>query len=850
MHRNGGRELIRRLVVLGSLDARRILACGTGLAAVLALAWTHPAPAAKRVDFRGSVGSISIKHKLNSGAKRNRKVIRFRWRVVKSPKGASVRLVGSRRARPRLVTKAPGYYRLRLRGVRRSGRKVKRFYRIAVAPQVDPLGLPLETVNDDGRIQLGDDVYGSSNLRLLLVDRNTLEVSASGYPGTREDFAAIGRKITDAGDLKLAIVVGAGPLDIKTQSDADAFNDSVATPIGAAPLSLSDLIGPPGRPFSIVGVSGWKPGAAAVNTGDVWRHDGEPPSKQGSLSGYIQRAPSTGLYGLAFKDYLDFDTRVSGPSGPSDNVMVVGNATHEASLPAGQSGFHIVLVTSGGIPYGGALATNTASAAQDVANLERAESWVSGARLVMIQSIGNPRPTGLTGVAWDRFSRAVEGLGGVRSVLNALDGSSGYAFVGGKSRPDLSVESVNDPASRQTGTLSGLFARAPSGMLRPTIFDPTGRQTGAELPQLAYSSPTAWPYRDTDGNRKALAFIADQIGLRTSDPRFLYPELNRDFGGALFSNLRATTYTADQGFSESEFATIKEQLLKEFRWVGDAVSYFQETRQVLTESVLLRKGELDKVAQEIRDELPRPGEEVPGNMLAAFAAVFGFMRGEVPGAGIISSSMTMAANLTRGRGGLSSIDRLNVTANNLAFELTDRYAQGLDTLGLIRSLIVTDPRKLQVVGTHIANSDPGWNWTDAIESRTRKGLSVAARRTFYGTLLRTSFMTYILPDFGDFQTATSCRVLGAEEPPEAWFVSIEGFENGPSLSPNRRVRAIGLNRENDRYGAMKANGVLTAPLFRPIPADLGPEGLGFYRPTFMGHNLDVDYIDKRNCRQL
>lgn len=197
---------------------------------------------------------------------------------------------------------------------------------------------------------------------------------------------------------------------------------------------------------------------------------------------------------------------------------------------------------------------------------------------------------------------------------------------------------------------------------------------------------------------------------------------------------------------------------------------------------------------------------------------------------------------------MSTIDRLNASAQTLSVELTTRYGAALDTLGLIRSLILTDPRKLEIVGTHIGDSDPGWVWTDAIEAKTRKAMVVAARRTFYGSLLKTTMQTYILPDYAS--TPSRCRVMGDEEPQQAWFVATEGFDPGPTLNPVRRVRAIGQVRENDRYGKMAADDVLTAPLFKPIPPDLGPEGLGFYRPTFMGRNLDVDYINERNCRQL
>lgn len=803
---------------------------------------------AKRVDFRGSIGSINIKHKLNASAKGSRKLNHFRWRVVNAPESSDAKLFGPRRAYPRLLVDRAGYYLLQVRARSRGGRKTNRLYRIAARPPVGPLGLSLETISDrDGQTRVGNDYYGrvspASSLRLVLVDRNTLEVSAGEYPGTRESFVSLGRRIADADSSKLVIIVAIAPLEVKNQADVDAFNDNIANPIGARSLDRGELTGPErGQSLSIVGVPGWTQGAAALNLlGQQWFHSGEPPSSSGSISGYIQK-DGTGAFGLAFKDFLDFDTRLAS-SGPHENVMKVGDFVLRASLPEGQSGFHIVKVSPGGFPYdnGRAIATtNTGGRPTDIAGTRAATEWIQDSGMVLIQSIGTPQATS---GAWDALSHAVEDLGGVRSILNSLNRSSGgYAFIGGTRRPDLAVESVNDAASGQTGTLSGLLARAPTGDLRPTISDPTGEETGAELPQLAYSAPTAWPYRVNPGHQAALAYFSEQLRLNTSDPRLRYTDLSLRFNGDLYVDLKATSFVEGRGFTSEEFDDVKTQLLNEFRWVGNTVAYFDETRKVLTESVILRQGELDKIANTILSRLPSPDAEVPFNFLSLFGTVFGFARGEVPGAGIISSAFTVAANKTRGERGMPSIDRLKVAAGQLSRELVERYGLGLDTLGLIRSLLLTDPTKLETVGTHIANSDPGWIWTDAIEAKTRNAMVVAARKSFYGSLLGTSFQTYILPDYDRFPTASSCRVLGDDQPAESWFVSREGFAASDFPMVDLRVRAIGLNREDDRYGRMKADGVLTAPLFRPIP-----EGLGFYRPAFMARNLDVSFIPRVNC---
>ena len=111
---------------------------------------------------------------------------RHRWRLVARPRGSDARLRDGR-----LVTDAPGRYRLThvlRKGGRRSGADMMEF---RATPAALPIGVPIDTMaSQDGAtgIQLGADFHqrDAGTMQLLAIDRQTTDVTdTESYPRRR-----------------------------------------------------------------------------------------------------------------------------------------------------------------------------------------------------------------------------------------------------------------------------------------------------------------------------------------------------------------------------------------------------------------------------------------------------------------------------------------------------------------------------------------------------------------------------------------------------------------------------------------------------------------------------------------
>ncbi len=357
---------------------------------------------------------------------------------------------------------------------------------------IPPLGVPIDTLSGSGGVvQIDGQSYGAGALRLVLVNRLSLEVRPFSFADTASGIGSLRAKIDEFDDNWLDIVTA--PIGLKVSSaEATVFNDKVVKQIGGAPLDPTRLAA--ADPFSIVGVRGWESGTGYENLGHLTLPAQEGDTRAGALIGYLQRSPESEALGFVFPDFPTVNTNAF-PEGqePNGNLMVVDGKRYFQKLPAGQSGFHVLTLDRYTLKerHNLAFTTNGGGSGDEgwQANLgSYLKDQVLPSEIVLIQSIGSPRPTT---AGWNSIADGMTRLGGLRTVVNALKDDSRYALVGGPAIKDSAVESVSDSATLQNGSISGVLARDHGASFAPLLSDPTSRISSSKPSNLGLSPKAA-----------------------------------------------------------------------------------------------------------------------------------------------------------------------------------------------------------------------------------------------------------------------------------------------------------------------------------------------------------------------
>lgn len=717
---------------------------------------------------------------------------------------------------------------------------------------VPALGAPIDTVfgrSDSVKIAGKEYAVGSPWLHLVVVNRCTLDVRDYRYSDRGEDLDAM-KTLIDKLDAKSLVIVAA-PLGLGlSYARSDALNRDILRPIGAAPIPINQTE----KPFSVIGAPGWTLGAAFQNRGSRLGVPGQPASNPGSLRGYLQKDIATQLFTFVFPDFVRVTTRADGTA--TANTMRVGSTTVPNTIPAGQSGFQLVVLNSRTLDViqNGVYPTN---GARDPRSDELQQRYfgqslqkVDASQIALVQSIGKPEPTT---VGWNEIATGIDRLGGERTVVNQLAGQA-YGLIASPAWRAGAKESVTDETSQQLGAVGSLLGRTDQSGFIPVLTDLTGATSGNELVEVAYKPSTPWPLRDTPQHLAAIKFVSDALGLKVDDPRLRYTDLGIAFSDAQYlGKLQAMTYPGSPSFSAEDFAAVKSQLEQEFGWVSTVRSFIDRLKGVTSSSVISNSLALNRVTREIRSAVSdEPVEVNPYEILSIIAKMAGVAaehaaaEPELAGAlSFISGAFALAAMATKGPKGQTPLDVFTAKKDQLSDELADRFQGTLNQLGSLRSILVTDAGKLQEAGTAIADGKPGWKMTDDTIAVAQRSEGIAAQQLYASTLLRIPYVAYRLPD--GYPTPTTCKVLGPDEPASAWMTYVSGFS--PQGQRQTVGWAIGNAREDDRWGRMAARADLIDPLFKPISEDFTGKGLGLYKPRFLATNFSVRDLPKVNCMQ-
>lgn len=438
----------------------------------------------------------------------------FHWQVVRAPAGARVSLRDAASRRPRLVTSAPGHYRIALtvteRGAHAGGAAASAApcavpHSKSSAKQASPRQGPIASMPLD---QLPKGALTVVHRREAAAPRGgpqpravpgctttvaNVEVKPNFKPigaaietrATKEETEGIrvGQGFYPFADIEEGarfILLDARTLElIRTENvELTSSHETVAQQMVAESAPNRDVLVvssgryaccPQDSADAYAGFSAIE-GYAVTRRGTVTENQGAALAAgnaeylDGELTGWLRPGISLDgaeeLFAFVNPERFPFDTQVA--SSASSNTIRVGPSEYPAALPAGASaGFEVLVLGPGLEPVLGtpiAFGTNSSAPGAGQAQEEAMTALLGQAgpmRTVIVQSIGDPRPA--SGAAM-QLGQAMTRIGASPWTFYGLDGSGAYAFVGngfsqnpGPSAPETHPAETSEQLARSVG---------------------------------------------------------------------------------------------------------------------------------------------------------------------------------------------------------------------------------------------------------------------------------------------------------------------------------------------------------------------------------------------------------------
>ncbi|HET6508634.1 MAG TPA: hypothetical protein VFG42_17710 [Baekduia sp.] len=536
----------------------------------IAIARTAPIAAAGR-DRRATLGGTAVLSAARARAAHRGSALRYRWEVVRAPRGSKAKLATATAMRPRLKPDRPGTYRVRLRVTEtRRGAAAHAADAIAdadadadadtmtlrVAPSTPAIGLPVTTIaatRSAPGVTVGTTVYpapAGAAIQVVVLDRATLEPrSNKGYGSSdaatqqlQVDLAAL-----TSADLVIVATPGLGRTAPAADATAVSHIDAALASIGASPLANDPLatvacditLAGACSGFSAIGIPGLPVGQGTVNPG-LAPGNGLPA---GSIHGYLRQDVHDN-YAYADDDAVPFDTDAPGTT-PTQAVVTVGGQTYTSNaLVAPRAGVFVLVLDAGSL-YPRAQDTFTTrggSVDTIVTDLVRMHQLLSTyandpSALVIVQSIGQINRwdayegRGDLPYWWNIAANDQQQLGGHALLFDALGDDPLAKDVNDDLLPNYALvapEGYGDQEGRPLAPWARVASRAASdspGLLRGTLARNSASQyyakyagastvTSDELPAIVYQQATPWPLRNQPGPAAAIDCVGEAVGLK------------------------------------------------------------------------------------------------------------------------------------------------------------------------------------------------------------------------------------------------------------------------------------------------------------------------------------------------
>ncbi|HEY7629276.1 MAG TPA: hypothetical protein VH817_01160, partial [Thermoleophilaceae bacterium] len=665
--------------------------------------------------------------------------------------------------------------------------------RINAVPNAAALGVPINTISGtpgSAGVHLGapfNTTYlapdQTAPLQLVVLDRTNLALltnqSFTGdVAGTQQLFNVV-RSYPNALAI-LATPVGSQSRAIQGDSSVGQLNSAIAD-IGGAQALSRDLVtsnscafgGNPCTTWSVVGTLGAK-GGGVENPGlhQAPNENANPHGPIGNVYGYLEQ-DSTEQYSFVNGDYVPFNTNAAG-STPTQAVMTVGSDTFtsEPNLQPGQGAFFVVILDAGTLQFISANTYVFTGPGSDVDVLqsmdESLEQYIGDpGALVFIQSVGAAAKTTADSHStflWNNLIADVIGFSGsvyapfFFNTMGDYGTNPRWALVGPGTSPLSDAYSANpSPLSTFTpGQVSGVLGRNTQSQFYPKIAgsNPT---IDYRLPQLAYSGTSPWPDRDTPGHNAAIACVAASLQPAVQMPiESGYTNANLNWDSSYFSTLTSWKTTADlpdtpicsSGFTASDFADVRSQLLEEWSDIGTVRKLISNLQTPLLAGASSMQVHLADVTQDVQSAVQAPDNATVASDAEQTLIDIGFVASNIPEVGtafgVGSSIGQLMLEVSNTDDGTPALNPVSTAAASLPDTMATQYNTLYSEYQNFGRLLLTDFNKLDTAAGYAAGP---WAW-DQNENDTQQSedaLDVGMTKVAYEALFPAAFHAYDFP---------------------------------------------------------------------------------------------------------
>jgi hypothetical protein len=825
----------------------------------------------------------NVRVRLGGGAKAARGGrLRHRWTIVRRPSGSRARLAAAGTARPRLTPDRPGRYLLRQHVFEhaRSRASASQVGRAAV-DEVQVVANPPSALVEIGAnaqaydprgITLGNAYYHmegpGSYIQWLMLDRATLQPTRTGNSWCCGDGANSLDSLTDALrssglDQLVIISIPAGRITL-FQDQYDDFNAALQI-IGVDPLDDATL-NADNTQLVIVGVpyagkgSGWvrRRGGGSNQPGAVPRQGWLMPD------GSVEQA--SGALRFRFQpERLAFNTRAQ--STANTNRMTIAGQSVDASLPQGQSGFHVVELD----PRDLSIVNNYAYASFEPGSVAAAIDAARGrSNYVAVQTIGamSPGTDPEMQAWWGRVADALAAMGANPDLFNRVNGS--YAFFGGppltrgevaQSSSAVVVDPTSSPPTHEPGALRGRAIMRPDSYFAPALPD-GATASGTSLYDIVFSPPTPWPYtqgaafpqqvqagcpppgNDTGAYASALAYITrnlPDLDRWAPDARQAYLGNSTLTYSDSKTDLSSLSYPGDgKGFGEAEFCNLKAELQLEFDWLDNTRGLINTYETALIRGGAQQGADVKTEGDKIRNAVAPPNDDLVTPILYLLQSIAEVGEELAEGAAVEAPPIAMALGLVATSYDLGSAiassagmpvgEQIRTNADDLATDVSTNVANTADALDSIRAVAISDYGRLRAL-SNVATAAADVTVTDLANR-----LTVGADRYFASELMPIAYWIWRLGwpglgcDFYEWGPAFE------DAPNSTWVPFLDAIEGDDPVVDGLPAPSTNWLVLNDGYyePGYYAPASLTDPMWSPISQN----GYGIEKSTWFWEQPD------------
>jgi len=677
----------------------------------------------------------------------------------------------------------------------------------------NPLGVPIETLSDDpaGAIWVDGEVAARTNLpgnlSFAIISRASRRIVTSGSQpmdaGGIKALAATATAYTGKTDF-IMVVSGNAGVDNAAMNDFAKFLQQIGVSDTGLTQPMRDALGTQSAPFSVLGIPGGASATAWLNVGLVPAD--LPPSPpyllppKGDITGFLQWNILTGQYDFTDEKFPTFTTD-GVKDGSATNIITFNGGEYPADVPAGTSGFHVLIVdsvtlrvldnqtlpTNGGSTPVATLQDAFASQLAADAHMPGFEQFYASKQppLLLLQSYGHP-----VGAAqsWQKAADTIGELGGNRLAFLALTDKDTFSLVGSTGGPSYAVGAST--VTGQGGALSGILTRT-----RTMGFEPTSAGPGHindQMITLAYQTPR--PFTPFTGQEAAAAawlgvYLKLCAHAAGCDVRQAYwADYNAVNWGVLAGKLDRVKYPQGAPFSREALARANDTLHGEFLDIQTVQSYFDKLASVFYVAQGTTAVNVRKIGNEIYDSVKPPSTERTVfilTLISRFVALGQFFGPPAsPVASGLSAAFSLMAYLVQTSGKSTLPDVVQARADQLTELLATDLGQAAASFAVIGRLIASDAGKLSRFQSLYLT--PAWKIEPSSQTAVN-AITLAARQWFATALVPVAYSylgTAVNASPNDLRCGFYQQDLyvythpWTNEPALAQFRTVVGWDNG------------------------------------------------------------------------